>query len=118
MKETIELGSFIAKTIDAAIAAAKGDQTLIERLTNFVPALISAQPAFAGIEAVDEEAEAAGKVGFDDLDTAIHSDLSNVNEPLRSILAKIITSGVGIAATTVLDRDEDESDEKDEPVTA
>jgi hypothetical protein len=115
MKETIELGSFIAKTIDAAIASAKGDQSLIERLTNFVPALISAQAAFAGIEGVDEEVEVAGKEDFDSLTDSIYNDLTNVKMPLRGILANIIASGVGVAATTVLD---DNENTEPEPVVA
>ncbi len=108
MKETIELGQFIAKTIDAAIASAKGDQSLVERLTNFVPALISAQPAFAGIDGVDEEVKEASKDDFDSLTDSIYQDLSQVGMPLRSVLANIIASGVGIAATTVLGEKEAE----------
>jgi hypothetical protein len=107
MKETVELGVFLALTVDASIAAAKGDQTLVERLTNYIPTLMAAQPAFAGLDRVDDEVLAAGKTGFDELDTNIHNNLSHVKEPLRSILGKTLTGAVGIAATTVIDRDDE-----------
>jgi hypothetical protein len=112
MKETIELGTFLALSVDASIAAAKGDQTLVQRLTNYVPTLMSAQPAFSGLEKVDEEVAAAGKPEFDELDDNVHLNLSHVKEPQRSILAKTLTGAVGIAATTVLNKDEEEDGEE------
>lgn len=106
MKNTNELANFFGLSVNAVFASAEKGQTFVQRIGNFVPTIMSAEPAFNDSVLIDDEVEAAesyeeligaAKVAFD--------AMTDVPMPGRAIYAQQIGVLVlGMGATKILDR--------------
>lgn len=111
MKNANELANFFGLSVNAVFASAKEGQTFVQRIGNFVPTIMSAEPAFDDSALIDDEVDAA--VSYEELSgpsKVAFDAMTAVPMPGRAIYAQQIGVLVlGIGATKVLDRKNDEA---------
>jgi hypothetical protein len=92
MKETTELGVWIAQTFGILFSKLRDGFQPGEDLLALLPQLITATPAFSGLQALDDEAAKADVQGVDDLFAAMATQL--VSGGMKPLVANAITSGL------------------------
>ena len=91
MKETTELGVWISQTAGILIAQLKDGLQPSDALA-LLPQLVTAGPAFSGLQTLDDEAAKADVQDVDDLFALMATHL--VSGGLKPLVANAITSGL------------------------
>ncbi len=91
MKETTELGVWISQTVGILIAQLKDGLQPSDALA-LLPQLITAGPAFSGLQTLDDEAAKADVQDVDDLFALMATHL--VSGGIKPLVANAITSGL------------------------
>jgi len=92
MKETTELGAWIAQTFGILFMKLKDGFQPGEDLLALLPQLVTASPAFSGLQALDDEAAKADVQSVDDLFALMATHL--VSGGMNPLVANAITSGL------------------------
>jgi hypothetical protein len=91
MKETTELGVWIAQTFGILFTQLKDGLQPSDALA-LLPQLVTAGPAFSGLQALDDEAAKADVQSVDDLFALMATHL--VSGGMKPLVANAITSGL------------------------